>query len=107
MEEKPITKSQAIINAVMASLHLIVYYGIALSIWGLAIKKSFVRFGLFGVILGALISLFFVAPIIAVQRTEERTKDMMFAVGAMWGNVGILIGILGLVVWIIRAIFIR
>jgi hypothetical protein len=35
--EKPISKGQAKMNAIMATLHLIVYYGIALSIWGLAL----------------------------------------------------------------------
>ena len=105
MEEKSISKNQAKINAVMAALHLIVYYGIALSVWGLAFKKSFLYFGLAGMILGALISLIFVVPIIAIQKTAERTKDMMFAAGAIWGNIGILIGVVGLVAWIVRAIF--
>jgi len=106
-EEKPITKGQAKMNAIMATLHLIVYYGIGLSIWGLALKKSFLWFGLFGVIVGLLISLIFVVPVIAMQRTKERTKDIMFGVGASWGIIGIIIGVLGIVVWIIRAIFFR
>lgn len=92
-------------NAVMAALHLVVYYGIAISIWGLALKKSFLWFGLYGVIAGLLISLIFVVPVIAMQRTEERTKDIMFAAGSIWVSIGILIGILGIVVWVIRAIF--
>lgn len=105
LEEKPISKGQAKMNAIMAALHLIVYYGIALSIWGLALKKSFLWFGLSGVIVGTLISLVFVVPVIAMQRTVERTKDMMFAAGAIWGNIAILVGVLGIIVWIIRAIF--
>ena len=94
-------------NSLIAALHLIVYYAIALSVWGFALKKSFVNFGFFGAILGALISLVFVVPVIALQRTEERTKDMMFATGATWGNIGIVIGMLGFAVWIIRVIFVR
>jgi len=105
MEEKPITRGQAKMNAIMAALHLVVYYGIALGIWGLALKKSFLWFGLSGVVVGLLISLVFVVPVIAMQRTEERTKDMMFAAGSIWGNIGILIGVLGIVAWIIRVIF--
>jgi hypothetical protein len=107
MEEKPITRGQAKMNAIMATLHLIFYYGIALIIWGFALKQSIFWFGLTGVILGLLISLVFVVPVIAVQRTEEYTKDMMFAAGAIWGNIGIFIGILGIIVWIIRIIFFR
>lgn len=106
-EEKPITKGQAKMNAFMATLHLIVYYGIALGIWGIALKKSFLWFGLFGVIAGLMISLMFVVPVIAVQGTEERTKDIMFGVGMMWGIIAIIIGALGIIVWIIRAIFFR
>lgn len=105
MVENPITRKQARMNAVMATLHLIVYYGIALGIWGLALKKAFVPFGLAGVIIGLLISLVLVAPVIAVQKSEERTREMMFAVGATWGNIAIFIGILGIVTWVIRAIF--
>ena len=91
----------------MATLHLIICYGIALGIWGLVLKKNFLWFGLSGFIVGLLISLVFVVPVIAMQRTAKRTKNMMFAAGATWGNIGILIGILGIVVWIIRAIFFR
>ena len=105
IEEKIISRGQAKMNAIIASLHLIVYYGIALSIWGLALKKSFLWFGLSGVMVGFLISLIFVAPVIAMQKTEGCTKDMMFAAGAIWGNIGIVIGILGIVVWIVKAIF--
>lgn len=105
MEEKIITRCQSIAYAIGGALGLIIYYGIVLSFWGLALKKSFLWFGLAGTIVGLLISLVFVVPIIATQRTEERTKDMMFAAGSTWGTIGIIIGSLGIVVWIIRAIF--
>ena len=107
MEEKPISNSQAKMNAIITALHLIVYYGMALIIWGVTLEKSIFWFGLIGIVLGLLISLLFVAPVIAAQRTEESTKDTMFAAGAIWGNVGILVGILGIIVWIIKVIFFR
>ena len=105
MEEKPIEGGQAKMSAIMATLHLIVYYGIALSIWGLALEKSLLWFGISGAAVGLLISLVFVAPVIAAQKNAERIKDMVFAAGALWGNIGIIIGVLGLVAWIVRAIF--
>lgn len=92
-------------NAVVAALHMIVYYSVALGIWGLAFKKGFLQFGLFGSLLGLLISLVFIVPIIALSRSEDHTKEMMFAIGATWGNLGILVGILGVIVWIVRAVF--
>jgi len=102
--DEHITKGQSKMNDIMASLHLIFYYGIALAIWGLAFKK-FLLLGLIGIGLGFLISLVFVAPVIASQRSAGRTKDMMFAAGAIWGNIAIVIGILGLIAWGIRVLF--
>ena len=81
------------------------YYGIAVGIWGLVFKKSFLIFGLYGVIVGLLISLLSVGPVIAFQRTKERIRDMVFGASAMWGNLGIIIGVLGIVALIIRVIF--
>lgn len=92
-------------NAVMAAFHLVVYYGIASIIWGFALKRSMVWFGFSGAIVGLAISSIFVVPVIAAQRTEERTRDIMFAAGAIWGNIGIIIGILGIIVLVIRLIF--
>jgi hypothetical protein len=107
MEEKPLLKYEAFWSAVMTTLHLVVYYGVALSIWGLTLKKSIFWFGLYGVIAGLLISLVFVAPVIVTSKTKDRVRDMMFSAGAIWGNVGILIGILGIIIWIVRVIFFR
>jgi hypothetical protein len=92
-------------TAVFVSLQLIAYYGIAIGIWGLVFKKSFLVFGLYGVITGLLISLLSAAPVVAFQRTKERIREMSFGVGAIWGNLGIIICILGIVSWVIRAIF--
>lgn len=82
MEERPIDKIQAYSSGVMTVLHLVVYYGVAIGIWGLALKKSFLWFTLVGVIIGLLLGLI-AGPIIAKQRTNERSREMMFAVGAL------------------------
>lgn len=105
MKEKQITKSQARVNAIMAILHLIVYFAIALGVWGLALEKSILWFGLGGAVAGLLIGLLFVAPVVSSQRSGDRTKEMMFAVGAIWGFIALSIGILGIIVWIIRLVF--
>ncbi len=102
---KPIHRSESIMTAIMVSLTIIVCYGIAIGIWGLVFSKNFISFGLYGVIAGSLISLLFVAPVIAVQRTKERIRDIIFGVDIMVTSIGIIIGILGLVVWVIRLIF--
>jgi uncharacterized membrane protein len=101
----PLHRSESVMTAVFVSLQLIAYYGIAIGIWGLVFKKSFLVFGLYGVITGLLISLLSAAPVVAFQRTKERIREMSFGVGAIWGNLGIIICILGIVSWVIRAIF--
>lgn len=103
----PLHKSESIMTAIFASLHLIVYYGIAIGIWGLVFKKSFLVFGFWGAIAGLLISLLSVAPVIAFQRTKEKVRDMSFGAGALWGNLGIIIGVVGLIAWVIRLIFFK
>lgn len=102
---EPLHRIESIMTAVFVSLRLTAYYGIAIGIWGLVFKKSFLGFGLYGVILGLLICLLFIAPVIAFQRTKERIKDMVFSASTIWGNIGIVIGIAGLIAWIIRLIF--
>lgn len=105
MEEKPLLKYEAFWTGVMAALHFIFYYSIAIGIWGLALKRSIFWFILSGAIVGLVISLLFVSPVVASQRTKGRIQDMMFAAGSMWGGLSIAIGILGIITWIIRAIF--
>ncbi|MEK7463419.1 MAG: hypothetical protein AAB621_03615 [Patescibacteria group bacterium] len=104
---KPIHRSEAIMTAIFVSLQLIAYCGIAIGIWGLVFKKSFLVFGFWGAIVGLLISLLSVAPVIAFQRTKEKVRDMSFGAGAIWGNLGIIIGVLGLIAWVIRLIFFK
>jgi hypothetical protein len=98
----PIHRNESIMTAVFVSLRLMVFYGIAIGIWGIVFKKSFWVFGLCGVVAGLIICLLFVAPVIASQRTKQRIRDMVFGAGAMWGNLGIIIGAVGLVALVIR-----
>lgn len=98
----PIHRNEAIMTAVFVSLKLMVLYGIAIGIWGLVFKKSIWVFGLCGVVAGLIICLLSVAPVIASQRTKQRIRDMVFGAGAMWGNLGIIIGVVGLVALVIR-----
>ena len=89
-------------TAVFASLQIMALYGIAVAIWGLVFKKSLLGFGLYGVIAGFLISLLFVAPVVAFQRTKKRIRTIVDGVGISLGSLGIIIGVVGFVVWIIR-----
>lgn len=90
---KPIHRSESIMTAVFVSLQLMAYYGIAIGIWGLVFKKSFLVFGLYGVIAGLLISLLSAAPVVVFQRTKERIRLIVDGVGLMWGNIGIIFGV--------------
>jgi hypothetical protein len=103
----PIHRNESIMTAVFVSLRLMVFYGIAIGIWGLVFKKSILLFGLCGVVAGLIICLFSVAPVIASQRTKQRIRDMVFGAGAMWGNLGIIIGAVGLVALVIRFLIFR
>lgn len=104
---KPIHKNESITTAILVSLQLMLFYGIAVGIWGLFFKKGFLGFGLFGVIVGLLISLLFVVLTIPSLRTKKRAGDMVFFVTGTWGNLGIFIGVVGLIAWAIRSIFFR
>ena len=100
-----IHRSQAVMTAVFVSLRLIAYYAIAIGIWSLVFNKNFLGFSLYGSIAGFIISLLFVAPVISTQRTRERIRDIVFGAGSLVGNFGIIIGLIGLVAWIIKLIF--
>lgn len=101
----PLHKSESIMTAIFVSLQLMAYYGIAIGIWGIVFKKSFLMFALYGVIVGLLISLLSAAPVVAFQRTKERIRDVSCGVGVVWGNLGIIIGLVGLIAWVIRLFF--
>ena len=102
----PVHKGESIMTAIFDSLGFIVCYGIAIGIWGIVFKRAFLVFGFYGVIIGLLISLF-VAPVIASQRTKEKIRNMSFGAGALWVRLGIIIGVIGLIAWVIRLIFIK
>jgi len=100
-----IHKNKALAIAFFVSFKLIVYCGIAVSIWALVFNKSLLVFGLYGVIIGFIISLLFVAPVIALQRNNERIKNSVSGVGMLLIPVIAMVGIVGLIVWGIRLIF--
>jgi hypothetical protein len=102
---KPLHRRESIMTAVFVSLQLISCYGIAIGIWGMAFKKSFLIFGFYGVIAGLLMSLLSVAPVVAFQRTRKRIRNIVDGVGLMLGTPGIIIGVVGLIVWVVRLIF--
>ncbi|CAN5584863.1 hypothetical protein BH20VER3_BH20VER3_23100 [soil metagenome] len=95
----PVHRSESIMAGVFVSLQLMVYYGTAAGIWGLVFKQSFLTFGLYGVIAGVVISLL-AGPVVAFQRTKERVREISFGVGTTVGNLGIIIGVFGIVAWI-------
>lgn len=101
----PIRRHEAVMTAIFVALRLMTYYGVAISIWGGVFKKSFLVFGLYGLLAGFVISMLFVAPVIAFQRTKERIREMVFSVNAIWGNLGIILGVVALVALVIRIIF--
>jgi len=101
----PINKSESVMTAFFVSLQMLIFYGVAIGIWGLVFKKSFLEFGFYGVIVGLLISLLFVSPVVAFQRTKERIQDVVFGVHITLGGLGFIIGLVGLIALVIRLIF--
>ena len=61
-------------------------------------------FGLYGVILGLLISLFSVGPVVSHQRTREQIRNTVGGAGLMWGSIGIVIGVVGLIALVMRLV---
>ncbi len=104
-EQTPISKDRARGAGIWAVLHMIAYFGAAGLAWGLALRGSLIWFGISGALVGFVVGVLFGFLVVSRQKTEERVKDMMFAVGATWGNVAILIGLVGGIVWIVRLIF--
>lgn len=101
----PLHRSEAITTAFFVTLQLMTYYGVSIGIWGLVFKKSFLLFGFYGAAVGILISLLSAAPVVAAQRTREQIRNIVDGVSLMFGNLAIIIGLIGLVTWIIRLIF--
>jgi len=102
----PIHRREAIMASIFVSLQLLVYYGVAIGVWGMVFKKGFLLFGIYGAILGFLISLITV-PVIAFQRIRQKIKEKTTIVSMLWGNFAIIICILGLIVFGIALVFFK
>lgn len=100
----PVHRSESILTAISVSLRIITYYGIAIGIWGPVFETTFLSFGLYGVVVGLAISSLSIAPVIAVQRTRQRIRTIVFGASMMWGNLGIIIGAVGLLAWAARSL---
>lgn len=102
---KPLHLHESMMTAFFVTLQLMAYFGIAVGIWGLVFKKSFLTFGLYGATAGLLISLLSAAPVVAFQRTRKRIRNIVDGVGLLLGNSAIVIGVIGLIALAIRLIF--
>ncbi|MGW8184994.1 MAG: hypothetical protein ACWGHO_02690 [Candidatus Moraniibacteriota bacterium] len=102
---EPLHKNEVMLDVIFAPLYFIVVYGITIGVWGIVFRKSFLTFSFYGVIAGLLIGLLFASPLIARQRTREQIKDILFVASSLWGNLGIIIGVIGLIALAIRLVF--
>ena len=100
----PINKKEAVMTSIFNSLGLIVYYGISIGIWGLVFNGDFFTFGFYGAIIGLLLSLVFFSKV-ASKRTKEAIRIESDVFGMMFGQTGIYIGVIGLIVLVIKLIF--
>jgi hypothetical protein len=100
----PIHRSESVMTSVLVSFYLIAGYGISIGLWGIVFKKSFLMFGLYGAIVGLLVSLL-PALVMISQRTRESLREVIMGIGIMVGSIAVIIGIMGLVAWVIRLIF--
>ncbi len=106
MTEATISKTTQFFNGLIMTLSLIIFYAIAIGIWGAAIHKSYLWFAFFGAGFGLLLGLI-AGPIVAHQKTHERAREMISAVSSLWEGIALITGILGLIVWAIRVMFFR
>ncbi|GEM_PF-4822061 len=88
-------------------LNLSLYYGIAISIWGLALRVNLLWSFLTGTVLGLIVAFTFCLATIATRpKSMEEIGDRKFFVGS-WDIFAIVIGIAGLAVWMVRILFFR
>jgi disulfide bond formation protein DsbB len=73
-------QSHSILTAIFTSLRIMMYYGLAIGVWGLIFKKSFLTFVLYGVIVGFLISILSVGPVIAFKRKGLKPENDILVV---------------------------
>jgi hypothetical protein len=98
-----IPRSQAVLTALFVSLKVVAIYFIASSIWGL-VFGLWLWFALIGSIIGILISLTAFGAI-SKQTTRERVKEMVVGVSLSVGNLAILIGAIGLIALLVKAVY--
>lgn len=60
-------------------------------------------FGFCGAAVGLLISLVF-GNAVARQKIREGVRKLSFAIGFAWGNLGVIIGVVGLIAWVIKLV---
>jgi hypothetical protein len=87
-----------------ASVNLLIGYAIAFGIWAFVFRANFLWFAIGGIFVAGLIILFLLAPLFTMNRTVEHIQAVTFVVG-IWEKIAVIIGVLGLVAWGIRAIF--
>jgi len=105
MDEQPIEKRDTRAEAIGSVVRFAFTYGVVVGLWGLALNKDFVLFGVVGAILGSILSLIFAVPVISTRKTYEDMDDAVSGTNAIWGAAAIYVGISGVIVWIVRIIF--
>jgi hypothetical protein len=85
-------------------LQFIVLYAVVFAVWGFALRQSVLLFAIIGGVI-AIIPGFLSYSVAARKGTKEGTREMMFAAGAIWGSLALLLGVLGVVVWLVRVLF--
>ena len=103
-KETPIANSLAKFAGKKVMFYLVICYGIAFGIWGLAIFDRFVWPSLVGLIIGFLLG-YISFQVISHEKTYERTQDMIFASNTTLGTFAIALMLLGLFAWGMRVIF--
>lgn len=102
---KPLHKNESVMTAFFVSVQLMIYYGISLGVWGLVFNNKSPVFFLSGVFIGIVISLMFVAPVVASQRTKEQIKKIVDGVWLMWGVPLRFIFIVGIIALVVKSFF--
>ncbi len=102
-----ISRSQAVGTAIWDSFFYIILYALVVGIWASIFNASFLRSARWGALIGIAISLLSVGPVIAFQRTKEKVRDMSFGAGQLWGKLGIILGILGVITFVVKVIFLK
>jgi hypothetical protein len=87
-----------------ASVNLLIGYAIAFGIWAFVFRANFLWFAIAGIFIAGLIILFLSGPLFTMKRTIEHIQAVTFVVG-IWEKIAVIIGVLGLIAWGMRAIF--